>query len=164
MKKSDVIAVVAVLAIVLTALYYNIYALFGLIIFFAVLIWRILKKKDKEDIKELPKPLTIEEATAEYGEPDEVIIADATRANEAAGCILVYKQKRILVIAGEPVSMDDIVDVSSVNTATPYTVGQYQVVLTTKRSDRQYIRLDVGMDNDYAKDVAMQVIDAMKNS
>lgn len=164
MRKSDIlVAVIAVIAIILTALYYNVFVFFALIIFLPFIIWRIFNKKDTA--KALgPRLLTIEEATAAYGDPDEVIIADATRANESAGCILVYKQKRILVIAGEPVSMDDIVDVSSVNTATPYTVGQYQVVLTTKRSDRQYIRLDVGMDNEYAKDVAMQVIDAMKNS
>lgn len=162
MKKSDILTIVAVIAIILTALCFNIYALFALIIFFAILIWRILKKKDEEDIKGLPKLLTIEEATKEYGEPDADIIADATRANESAGCILVYKQRRVLIVAGEPVSMDDITDVTSVNTATPYTVGQYQVVLTTKRPGREYIRMNVGLDADLARDVAMQIIDAIK--
>ena len=161
MKKSDILTIVAVIAIILTALYYNIYALFGLIIFFAVLIWRILKGKDVTSKADVHKLVSIEEATKEYGEPDADIIADATRANEAAGCILVYKQKRVLIIAGEPVNMDDITDMSSVNTATPYTVGQYQLVFTTKRPDRQYIRMDVGMDSEWAKDVAMQVIDAL---
>lgn len=161
MKKSDILAIVAVLAIILVALYYNGYVLFALIIFFPFLIWRIKSKKDGKD-GVLQKPMTIEDATAQYGEPDADIIADATRANEAAGCILVYKQQRILVVGGEPISMDDITDVASVNTATPYTVGQYQIVLTTRRADRQYIRLDVGLDSEWAKDVAMQIIDAMK--
>lgn len=157
MRKSDILAFVAVLAIVLVAIYYNGYVLFALVLFLPLLIWRMSKKKDL-NLQSVRK-LTMEEARAEYGDPDEVIVTDATRANEIDGCILVYEKNRILVIAGEPVSMDDITDVTSVNTATPYTIGQYQVVLTTKRPDRQYIRLDVGMDAEWAKDVAMEILD-----
>lgn len=159
MKRSDVLAVVAVLAIILVAMYYNVYVLFALVLFFPLLIWRMSRKKDLGATS--TSRLTIEEAHAEYGEPDGVIVTDATRANEIDGCILVYKKNRILVIAGEPVRMDDITDVASVNTATPYTVGQYQVVLTTKRPDHQYIRLDVGMDAEWAKDVAMEILDEL---
>lgn len=157
MKKSDILAIVAVLAIILVAIYYNGYVLFALVLFLPFLVWRMSKKKDAN--LQAVRRLTMEEAHAEYGEPDGVIVTDATRANEIDGCILVYKKNRILVIAGEPVSMDDITDVTSVNTATPYTIGQYQVVLTTKRPDRQYIRLDVGMDAEWAKDVAMEILD-----
>lgn len=161
MNREAVLEIIATIAIILVALFFNGYVFFGLLIWIPVIIWRVKKKKDEPD-KEEAKRLTLEEAVAEYGEPDESIIADATRANEAAGSILVYKQKRILVVAGEPVSMDKIKDVASVNTATPYTFGQYQVVLTTDRPDRQYIRLDVGMDAEWTKNVAMQVIDSMK--
>ncbi len=157
MKRSDILAAVAVLAIILVAMYYNVYVLFALVLFFPLLIYRISRKKDSGDTT--VSRLTIDEAHQEYGEPDNVIVTDATRANETDGCILVYKKQRVLVIAGEPVSMDDITDVTSVNTATPYTIGQYQVVLTTKRLDRQYIRLDVGMDAEWAKDVAMEILD-----
>lgn len=96
-----------------------------------------------------PKERSIEEITKEYGEADDIIITDATRANEPAGTIMVYKSKRILIIAGDPVSMDDIVDVSTVNTATPYTIGQQQVVFATRNKQRQYIRLDVGYDAEW---------------
>lgn len=153
-------AIVAVLAIVLVATYYNAFVLFALVLFFPFLIWRISRKKDAR-LQAVPR-LTIDEAHGKYGEPDGSIIVDATRANEAEGCILVYKQRRLFVIAGEPVGMDTIADVTSLNTATPYTVGQYQVVLTTTLSDRQYIRIDAGMDAEWAKDVAMEIIDAMK--
>lgn len=163
MKRSDVLAIIATIVLLVIAFFTDGYVLFGLIIWIPIIIWRIMKKKDKKAMEEeVVKPITIEEAIAEYGEPDDSIIADATRANEAAGSILVYKQKRILVFGGVPVSMDTIKDVSSVNTATPYTFGQYQVVLTTTLHDRQYMRLDVGMDAEWARDVAMQVIDAMK--
>lgn len=159
MKRNDILAIIAVIAIILVALCFNGYVIFALLIFLPILIYRITRKKDNHDTVKL---MTIDDAHTEYGEPDEVIVADATRANESAGCILVYKQKRVLIVAGEPISIDDITDVTSVNTATPYTVGQYQVVFTTKRADRQYIRLDVGMDAEWARNVAMQVIDAMK--
>lgn len=160
MKRSDVLAIVAVLAIVLVATYYNAFVLFALVFFFPFLIWRISRKKDAR-LQAVPR-LTIDEAHGKYGKPDGSIVVDATRANEAGGCILVYKQRRLFVIAGEPVGMDTIADVTSLNTATPYTVGQYQVVLTTTLSDRQYIRIDAGMDAEWAKDVAMEIIDAMK--
>lgn len=153
-------AIVAVLAIVLVATYYNAFVLFALVLFFPFLIWRISRKKDAR-LQAVPC-LTVDEAHAKYGEPDGSIVVDATRANEAEGCILVYKQRRLFVIAGESVGMDTIADVTSLNTATPYTVGQYQVVLTTTLSDRQYIRIDAGMDAEWAKDVAMEIIDAMK--
>lgn len=159
MKRNDILAIIAVIAIILVALCFNGYVIFALLIFLPILIYRITRKKDNHDTVKL---MTIDDAHTEYGEPDEVIVADATRANESAGCILVYKQNRVLIVAGEPISIDDITDVTSVNTATPYTVGQYQVVFTTKRADRQYIRLDVGMDAEWARNVAMQVIDAMK--
>lgn len=159
MKRNDILAIIAVIAIILVALCFKGYVIFALLIFLPILIYRITRKKDNHDTVKL---MTIDDAHTEFGEPDDIIVADATRANEAAGCILVYKQKRALVIGGEPISMDDITDVTSVNTATPYTVGQYQVVFTTKRADRQYIRLDVGMDAEWARNVAMQVIDAMK--
>lgn len=162
MKRETILEIVATIAIILIALFFNGYVFFGLLIWLPIIIWRVKRNKDMPDKTEA-KPLTIDEAIAEYGEPDESIVADATLANEAAGCILVYKQKRLLIVAGEPISMDNIRDVASVNTATPYTFGQYQVVLATNRSDRQYIRLNVGMDAEWAKNVAMQVIDSMKD-
>lgn len=161
MKKKDILGIVAVLAIILVALYYNGYVLFALVLFFPILIWRISKKKDTA-VQSTTKPLTIEEALAKYGEPDEYVVVDATRANEAAGCILVYRKQRIMIIGGEPIGMDDVIDVTNVNTATPYTVGQYQVVLTTKRPNRQYIRINVGMDAEWARNVATEIIDGMK--
>lgn len=161
MKRQTILEIVATIAIVLIALFVNGYVFFGLLIWLPIIVWRVKKKKDEPDKAEM-KPLTLAEAVTTYGESDESIVADATRANEAAGCILVYKQKRVLVIAGEPIAMDCIKDVTCVNTATPYTFGQYQVVLTTTIPDRQYIRFDVGMDQDWANNVAMGIIDAMK--
>lgn len=159
MKKDVIISIVAILAILLVAFQVNGFVLFALVLFIPLLFYRKRKNKDEPSDIHL---LSLEEATAQYGEPDDCIVADATRGNETAGCILVYKEKRLMVIAGEPVSMDDIIDVTTVNMATPYTVGQYQLVLTTRRPGREYIRMEVGLDAAWAKDVATEVIDAIR--
>lgn len=162
MRKDTVLATLAVVAIIILAIFVNGFILLALVIFFPLLLWRIFKKKDTEDEKLMPKPLTLDEARGQYGEPDDSITIDVTRANESAGNILVYKKNRLLIVQGEPLSMDDILDVSTVNTATPYTIGQYQVVLLTKKADRQYIRFDVGMDVEWANGVATAILDAIK--
>ena len=161
MKKEIIITIAAVVAILLIAVQINPFVVFALVLFVPVFFYRKYRHKDEA---ESPHLLSLEDATAQYGEPDDCIVADATRANEAVGCILVYKEKRLMVIAGEPVSMNDIIDVTTVNMATPYTVGQYQLVLTTRRPGHEYIRMEVGLDAAWAKDVATEVIDAIKGS
>ena len=161
MDKNSLLIAIAILALILTAVFFNGYALFALLIFLPIVLWRISKKKDKT-AKEDDKLLTIAEVLQQYGEPDESIVVDATRGNEAAGCILVYAGQRQLIVEGLPVRYDAIVDVSIVNTATPYTFGQYQEVLTTTMSNHQYLRLDAGLDAEWARNVAMEVIDAVR--
>ena len=119
-------------------------------------------KKDAKDQPQGHTPLTLDDAIRKYGNPDESILVDATRANESEGNILVYRHQRIFIIAGEPLKFEDITNVSSYNSATPYTFGQYQILLTTKLNGRQYIRLDAGHDAEWAQNVAMEIIDAMK--
>lgn len=157
--KKYILIFVAIIAIWLVAINFNGYALLALLLLIPLFLYRKCKNKDIVSTGHL---LSLDDAVAKYGEPDDCIVVDATRANEAVGCILVFKRLRILVAAGEPLSMDDIADVSTVNTATPYTVGQYQLVFTTHNPDRKYIRLEVGLDAGWANDVATQVIDALK--
>lgn len=161
MNRKKILTAVAVIAIIIMVLWFNPYLLFGLPILLLVIVWRFVKKKD-ENKTQLGK-MSFAAVNAEYGEPDDIIVVDATRGNEVSGCILVYKSPRLLVVGGEPVRIDDITDVTTVNTATPYTVGQYQLVLTTRRADIQYLRMNVGMDGGLARDIATQVIDAIKS-
>ena len=162
MDKNSLLIAIAILALILTAVFFNGYALFALLFFLPYLFWRILTKKDAKDQPQGHTPLTLDDAIRKYGNPDESILVDATRANEATGCILVYHKLRVFIVAGKPVNFDDITDVSSYNSATPYTIGQYQILLTTKHKDHQYIRLDAGLDAEWAKNVAMEIMDAMK--
>ncbi len=159
MKRNIILSALAILAICLVVLNFNAYVLLALVVFIPVFILRKYLHKDAVVPHAL---LTLEEANAEFGEPDDCVVVDATRANEMAGCILVYKAKRLMVVAGEPLSMDDVVDVATVNTATPYTLGQYQLVITTRKPGREYVRMDAGLDSGWAMEVAKQVIDALK--
>ena len=159
MKRNIILSALAILAICLVVLNFNAYVLLALVVFIPVFIFRKYLHKDAVAPHAL---LTLEEAHAEYGEPDDCVVVDATRANEMAGCILVYKTKRLMVVAGEPLAMDDVVDVATVNTATPYTLGQYQLVITTRKPGREYVRMDAGLDSGWAMEVAKQVIDALK--
>lgn len=162
MDKNSLLIAIAILALILTAVFFNGYALFALLFFLPYLFWRISTKKDAKDQPQGPTPLTLDDAIRKYGNPDESILVDATRANESEGNILVYRQQRIFIIAGEPLKFEDITNVSGYNSATPYTFGQYQILLTTKLNGRQYIRLDAGHDAEWAQNVAMEIIDAMK--
>lgn len=159
MKRNIILSALAILAIWLVALNFNGYVLLALVVFIPIFLFR---KHHHKDVAMASRRLTLEEANAEYGEPDDCVVVDATRANEVAGCILVYKAKRLLLVAGEPLNMDDVTDVATVNTATPYTLGQYQLVLTTRKPGREYVRMDVGLDSAWAREVATQVIDVLR--
>ncbi len=157
--KKILLSAVAIVAIVLVAFQLNGYVLLALVVFIPFFLYR---KHTRKDTVARPRLLTMEEVNAEYGEPDDCVVVDATRANEVAGCILVYNAKRLLLVAGEPLSMDDVVDVATVNTATPYTLGQYQLVITTRKPGREYVRVDAGLDSGWAREVATQVIDVLR--
>ena len=89
----------------------------------------------------------------EYGEPDELIVLDATRAGEVEAVVVVYKRKGFWVINGSPISQSAIVDVTFNNASTPYGIDDYQIVLRTTQDDTPYIWLHVGNDRNRAKEI-----------
>lgn len=120
----------------------------------------------KEEEKSLPSDTfgSLEEVVAALGDPDESITTDATRANELPGAVLVYRKLGLLVVAGEKVYLADIADVNVANRATPYTVGQHQIVFALRRKDNPYVRIDVGYDAEYARIVAEEVMNAINGT
>ena len=66
--------------------------------------------------------------------------------------------------AGEKVYLADIADVNVANRATPYTVGQHQIVFALRRKDNPYVRIDVGYDAEYARIVAEEVMNAINGT
>ncbi len=161
MKRSTLLTIIA---ICLLAIYFMVDV--GYVVIFVPLVYGLwllkekLKGKAVEDVS-APTYDSIEDVTTTLGEPDAVIIIDATRGNEIKGVILAYQVRRLLIVVGEEVQMDDIMDVNISNSATPYTIGEYQVVLTTRQRERQYIRVNVGYDAEFAAHVGAEVMAAI---
>lgn len=166
MKKSIIIRNILLLVIAIILLE-NIFVqpmLLALLVVPLAYGWQKLTHKEDEAVPARKHYQSIEEAEAELGTPDDMILTDATRGNELAGNIMVYLSRRLLVIDGVEVNMDDIADVATVNMATPYTPGDYHVVLTLREPRKDYIRLPVGKDAQFAMQVATDIIDSIKGA
>jgi len=98
-----------------------------------------------------------EEVEAKYGEPEDVVVLDATKANELRGVILFYPSQDKMIVVGEEMKLSDLEGVMSKNMATPYTIDEYAVILATKDPARPTIQLRVGYDGSYAGEIAAQI-------
>lgn len=110
--------------------------------------------------KAAPKRVTyasIEEVEAKYGEPEDVVVLDATKANEPQGVILFYLAQDKMIVAGEEMKLSDLEGVMPKNLATPYVADEYAVILTTKDPARPTVRLRVGYDGGFAGELAGQI-------
>jgi hypothetical protein len=107
----------------------------------------------KDEVK--PFERTVDDLTAEYGEPEDVILLNATRANEAMGVILAYKD--FLVVEGRRIEKSDITGVTFNNSGTPYAPGEYQVIIAAGPSQDDYIHVKTGYDATWTKDVVEQI-------
>ena len=100
---------------------------------------------------------TVEEVEEELGKPDDVVVLDASRANELPALVLFYPSQDLMIAAGEPIKLSDLVSVAPKNMATPYTIDEYAVILSTRNPDRPTIPLRVGYDNGLALEIAQQI-------
>ena len=92
-----------------------------------------------------------------YGDPDNLIIVDATRANETDGAILVYSKDRFLVVEGIKVYFNEIEEVTFHNDQHIYSLPQYVVVINTRLHDHASIRLQAGPDVTWAGEVVAEI-------
>ena len=116
---------------------------------------------DKNRAKDLPEPekgrqKTVDDLIALYGEPDDFVLLDATRGNEAAGVLLVYDSAGHFVINGEKIRKNDIVDVTFNNIAIPYFPNEYQVIFKLK-NEKEPLHIPVGHDVKWALQVVEQI-------
>ena len=81
----------------------------------------------------------------------------AVLANELGGAILVYQQQGFMIAAGAKIPLSDIESVAAKNMATPYTVAEYQVIITCRNKDYRYIRFNVGYDEEWASQVVADI-------
>lgn len=156
MKYRTTAAIIAVFLLVIAAIY-DIRIFIGALAAMIILpvIYFFAKGKSTEETDEKPvEPVTIQQLIETYGQPDDSILTDATRGNEPDGVILFYDNKGFMIVNGEKINISDILSVTFNNTATPYTFGEYQILMTTKIKERQYIRLKVGSDSEWASDVS----------
>lgn len=151
MRRNTILAVIAIL---LLAFYYNIWLLLLLIVIpVGYFVNKYMEKKE-------PPKVTFantEEVKLKYGEPDDVVVLDASRANELSALILFYTAQDVMVVAGEEQKISDMISVMPKNMATPYTVDEYAVIITTKNPQRPSIHLRVGYDGGLAREISAQI-------
>ena len=122
--------------------------------------FRLFFKKESKEVQEertKPRAKSVDELIARYGEPDDVVMLNAARGNEAESVILVYNSRKLFIICGEEVKMSDVVDVTFNNAAISYTPDNYQVIITTADKQKPIYHLLAGYDIEAAKDATIQI-------
>lgn len=150
--------VLAVIAIILLTFYLVTYAgPYGLLMLFAIpLAYFLLRIRERTETTGVTYA-SVEEVEQKYGEPDDVVVLDASRANELPALILFYPANDVVVVAGEELKLSNLVSVMPKNMATPYTVDEYAVIISTNDPNRPIIQLRVGYDGGLAREIATQI-------
>ena len=151
MKRAVIFPIVA---IVLLAVMYGPYLLLLLLV---IPIGYFFIKQQEKAAPPRVNYSNMEEVEAKYGEPEDVVVLDATKANELQGVILFYPAQDKMIVVGEEMKLSDLEGVMSKNMATPYTLDEYAVILVTKDRARPTIRLRVGYDGGLAGEIAAQI-------
>ena len=143
----------ALLALILIVCGWWLAALLLLLIYGIVLLLYKRSKKAQWLIDGDPSDKeTLDTLIAQYGQPDDVVVIDPSRANEPFGVILIYSA----------IPFDSITSISAKNSATPYTVGQYQILINTNDKLLGTLHLNAGYDAQFATNAATQVLHALK--
>ena len=148
------ITIIVVIAILLLACFAGV----GLILLLLVFPFAYYTIKFKEK-REPPKVMyaTIEDVESKYGEPDDVVVLDASRANELPCLVLFYSAQDVMIAAGEELRISDMTSVMPKNMATPYTIDEWAVIINTKNPQHPNIHLRVGYDAGLAREIAEQI-------
>lgn len=126
----------------------------GLIGYAVKLFWNKKQSKMVPDSKK-NHPKTVDELIAKYGDPDDIVLLDASRGNEAEGVVLVYDS--MMIINGEKINKSDISEVTFKNAAIAYLPDDYQVILISKNPKIPQIQLHVGYERKWAMKVVEQL-------
>ena len=126
----------------------------GLIGYAVKLFWNKKQSKIVPDPKK-NHPKTVDELIAKYGDPDDIILLDASRGNEVDSVVLVYDST--MIINGEKINKSDISEVTFKNAAIAYLPDDYQVILISKNPKIPQIQLHVGYERKWAMKVVEQL-------
>ena len=130
--------------------------LFLLLVLVILLYKFVFKKESSGEVAEVMN-YTLETVIRDYGNPDDTVVLDASRANELSSLILFYTAKDMAFVAGQPVKISDITGVAPKNFASPYTVDEWGVVINTTNKQYPTFRLRVGYDGGLASEIAKQI-------
>ena len=160
MNRSIILGIIAIALMVFYSLWMDGITLplcVFLIIVAIIIGWKWMKKRNGENETDelLPSELTVDDLTAQFGQPEDVILLNAARANEALGVILAYKD--FLVVEGHRIDKSDITDVTFNNSGTPYAPGEYQVIIATNSPTDGHIHVKTGYDATWTKDVVEEI-------
>ena len=112
-------------------------------------------KKKEDENAEPRKNKTVDELIAKYGDPDDIILLDASRGNEVDSVVLVYDST--MMINGEKINKSDISEVTFKNAAIAYLPDDYQVILDSKNPKNPLIQLHVGYERKWAMKIVEQL-------
>lgn len=130
--------------------------LFLLLVLVILLYKFVFKKESSGEVAEVMN-YTLETVIRDYGNPDDTVVLDASRANELSSLILFYTAKDMAFVAGQPVKISEITGVAPKNFASPYTVDEWGVVINTTNKQYPTFRLRVGYDGGLASEIAKQI-------
>lgn len=160
MNRSIILGIIAIALVVFYSLWMDGITLplcVFLIIVAIIIGWKWMKKRNGENETDelLPSELTVDDLTAQFGQPEDVILLNAARANEALGVILAYKD--FLVVEGHRIDKSDITDVTFNNSGTPYAQGEYQIIIAAGQKQKNYLHINAGYDAAWTMDVVEQI-------
>lgn len=130
----------------------------ALFVLLGVFIYVARKNSDKDlaaFTAQKDEPDTVDDYVAAHGEPEALVVLDATRSNELNSVVLVYENE--LVVNGEPIERSKVTNVTFNNANNPYVNCDYQLVLTTTIPDKPTVKTPVGSDSQWASEVATQL-------
>ena len=102
MKRNTILAIIA---IALLAIGFGPYLL--LLLPIIPIAYFIIKRKERTEVPRVTYA-TVEETMQRYGEPDDVVVLDASRANELPALILFYPNRDLAIIAGEELKLSSL--------------------------------------------------------
>ena len=142
----------ALLALILIVCGWWLAALLLLLIYGIVLLLYKRSKKAQWLIDGDPSDKeTLDTLIAQYGQPDDVVVIDPSRANEPFGVILIYSAGRFLIAAGKRIPFDSITSISAKNS-----------LINTNDKLLGTLHLNAGYDAQFATNAATQVLHALK--
>ena len=111
----------------------------------------------QDEASRIAPMMLLDDIMKHYGQPDDVVVLDASRANEMQSLILFYHATDMAVITGSLIKISEITSVAPKNLALPYTVDEWAVIINTSNKLHPVFRLRVGYDGGLASEIADQI-------